>query len=135
MNNLKNVISVERVPCSWLSGMYRVGLRGVKIPEGIEWEAISIRVPAKMSISNKVADGVEVFTASLSFMSCDDIPIIGRYCYRVGLADGTYRLLGTDMRPFPVLTANDNSPDNMTDSQLTEYNITYSSAHYIPIPI
>ena len=46
--------------------------------------------------------------------------------------NGRYYLIGNNDRPYPVTTVNDNHPDNMTDSQLYEVTVNYTSAGKIP---
>ena len=52
--------------------------------------------------------------------------------YRCKAANGRYYLIGTNDRPYPISTVTQNHPDNMTDNQLDEVTVNYTSSNKIP---
>ena len=132
MNTPRNIIAIDRISVSSLSGFKRVSTDGVKVGASISWQSIPIKVPAKLTISDKIEDGVRLHTAQLVFRTCDHIADMGRWTYRCHTADGEKILIGSDERPYPVGTVTTNHPDNMTDSQLDEVTVTWTSSHRIP---
>ena len=132
MNSPKNVIGIDRLQSGSIVGLRKVSSTSVAISSSNSWKNIPIKVPARLTISDKVDDGVRLHTAQLVFRTCDEPQEIERMVYRCKTADGKYFLIGNNDRPYPVTTVNDNHPDNMTDSQLYEVTVNYTSAEKIP---
>ncbi|MBR2290808.1 MAG: hypothetical protein IJ868_00640 [Prevotella sp.] len=133
MNILRNVIAVSVAQASDLKGMTVAGVGTVSLPDSVPWEQVSIQVPAKLTIINKVEDKNTVWTATLTFRTCEDRSDRGHACYLLTLADGRRLLLGSRERPFPVTLTSDTLPDNMTDSQMQEVTVTLSSHTRPPV--
>ena len=129
---IRNVIAVDRILSLALDGMSWVSDGAVSVPVDIGWESLSIQVPAKLSISNKVDAKNVVWTAQLVFRTCQDVSGAGHWCYRVRLASGESLLIGSCERPYPVTLVSEVLPDNLTDSQLQEVTVTLSSGRRIP---
>ena len=132
MNSPKNVIGIDRLQSGSILGIRKLSSSSVAISSLNSWKNIPIKVPARLTISDKVDDGVRLHTAQLVFRTCDEPQEIERMVYRCKTADGKYFLIGNNDRPYPVTTVNDNHPDNMTDSQLYEVTVNYTSAEKIP---
>ena len=132
MNSPKNVIGIDRLQSGSIVGLRKLSSSSVAISSLNSWKNIPIKVPARLTISDKVDDGVRLHTAQLVFRTCDEPQEIERMVYRCKTADGKYFLIGNNDRPYPVTTVNDNHPDNMTDSQLYEVTVNYTSAEKIP---
>lgn len=132
MNTLRSIIAIDRIPVNSITGFIRVGSSEVRVGNDIPWESISIRVPARLTVSDKIEDGVRLHTAQLVFHACDWEGGSGRWAYRCHMADGSSILIGTPERPYPVTTSTENHPDNMTDSQLDEVAVSWTSPDEIP---
>lgn len=132
MKRIHNIIRVDRVRVSSITGYIRVGESSARVGSDIPWNVIPIKVPAKLSISDKIEDGVRLHTAQLVFRTCEDAGDLERWAYRCYTADGRTLLIGTSERPYPVGIVTQNHPDNMTDSQLDEVTVSYTSASRIP---
>ncbi|MBE6262432.1 MAG: hypothetical protein E7104_00455 [Prevotella sp.] len=132
MKKIKIIKSVEVAPCRNLNGMLRVGVKSVKIPDGIQWVKLSIKPEASMIISNKEEDKNTIYTAKLQFLTFDDILDGEKKCWRVTLTDDTQYLLGTDERPYATVSVTENMPDSVKDNQLTEVVVSYQSHKNIP---
>ena len=129
--SIQNVIKVSRIPCSSLSGMQRVRDRVQSLPEN-GWSDIDIRVPARLSINNKVENGVTVFSHQLTLRTCDNIEVRGHWAYKVVLADGAILLIGSYDRPYPVTVSSRTLADNLSDSQSYEVTVTLASREDLP---
>ena len=132
MKKIQIITAVDRIPVTSLVGMSRVSKTGVKLPYGINWQPLAIKPHAQLSISDKVEDKNTVWTVKLVFKTCEEFGDRGRWAYRCKLVDGSYRLIGTDERPYPVASVLENMPENVTDSQLNEVTVNWQSAHFIP---
>ena len=132
MNTPRNIIAIDRVPVFSLLGFQRTGVNSVKLDANTPWQSLSIKVPARLTISDKIDDGVRIYTAQLVFRSCEELNDLGRWAYRCKTADGKFYLVGTDERPYPVGNVTTNHPDNMTDNQLSEVTVSYTSGSPIP---
>ena len=132
MKKIKIITAIDRIPVTSLVGMSRVSKTGVKLPYGINWQPLAIKPHAQLSISDKVEDKNTVWTVKLVFKTCEEFGDRGRWAYRCKLVDGSYRLIGTDERPYPVASVLENMPDNVTENQLNEVTVNWQSAHFIP---
>lgn len=135
MKKIQIITAVDRIPVNSLVGMSRVSKTGVKLPYGINWQPLAIKPHAQLSISDKVEDKNTVWTVKLVFKTCEEFGDRGRWAYRCKLVDGSYRLIGTDERPYPVASVLENMPENVTDNQLNEVTVNWQSAHFIPYVI
>ena len=132
MKKIQIITAVDRIPVTSLVGMSRVSKTGVKLPYGINWQPLAIKPHAQLSISDKVEDKNTVWTVKLVFKTCEEFGDRGRWAYRCKLVDGSYRLIGTDERPYPVASVLENMPENVTDNQLNEVTVNWQSARFIP---
>lgn len=132
MNTVKIVLKVERTPCSSLAGLRRTAIASVKIPDGVEWEELAVRQHPSLAISEKVDDKVPLWTATLKFLTCQDITDRKHYAYRVTLAGGRQRLIGTDARPYPVLTVAEQMPEKPSDNSWNEATVTWTTPLMVP---
>ena len=132
MNTPRNIVAVDRLRAGGIIGLRQASATSVHVSTATPWENIPIKVPARLTISDKIEDGVRLHAAQLIFRTCEEPHEIERMVYRCKTADGRYYLIGNNERPYPVTTVNDNHPDNMTDSQLYEVTVNYTSAGKIP---
>lgn len=132
MKQIKIITEVDRVPVTSLVGMSRVSKTGVKLPYGINWQPLAIKPHAQLSISDKVEDKNTVWTVKLVFKTCEEFGDRGRWAYRCKLVDGSYRLIGSNERPYPITSVLENMPENVTENQLNEITVNWQSAHFIP---
>ena len=132
MKKIHNIIRIDRVRVSSITSYARLSEKSAKVGSDTPWSVIPIKVPAKLSISDKIEDGVRLHTAQLVFRTCEDTGDLEHLAYRCHTIDGHCLLIGTPERPYPVGTAIQNHPDNMTDSQLDEVIVNWTSSQKIP---
>ena len=132
MKKIQIITAIDRIPVTSLVGMSRVSKTGVKLPYGINWQPLAIKPHAQLSISDKMEDKNTVWTVKLVFKTFEEFGDRGRWAYRCKLVDGSYRLIGTDERPYPVASVLENMPENVTENQLNEVTVNWQSAHFIP---
>lgn len=132
MNTPRNIIAIDRISANDIVGLRRISASSVQLSELTPWESVHIKVPARMTVSDKIEDGVRMFTVQLVFRTCDDMSERERKVYRCKTADGKYYLIGTDKRPYPITTVNESHPDNMNDNQLDEVTVSYTASSRIP---
>lgn len=132
MKQIKIVTAVERTLVSSLSGMKMVSKTEAVLSSGIEWQPLTIKPHAQLTVSDKVEDKNTVWTAKLVFKACGEFGDRGPWAYRCRLKDGSYRLIGSGGRPYPVTTVTENMPENISDNQLCEVTVTWQSPHFVP---
>lgn len=132
MNTVKIVLKVERTLCSNLAAMQRTAIAKVKIPDGVQWEEITVRQHPSLAVSEKVDDKVPLWTASLKFFTCQDINDRKYYAYRVTLVGGPQILIGSAGRPFPVLTVVESMPEKPSDNSWNEVTVTWTTPQTVP---
>lgn len=132
MKQIKIVTAVERTPVTSLQGMKFISKITAQLPSGISWQPLEIKPHAQLTISDKVENKNNIWTAKLVFKTCQEFVDRDRWAYRCRLLDGRYRLIGTDERPYPVASVSENMPENVTENQLNEVTVNYLSARFIP---
>ena len=132
MKQIKIVKSVDCTPVVNLRGMVRISRTAVSLPAGISWEPLKIKPHAHLTISDKVESKNTIWTAKLVFKTCKEYGNRERMAYRCRLQDGSYRLLGTDERPYPMASVVEDMPESVTENQLNAVTIDWQSARFIP---
>ena len=132
MSKPRNIIAIDRVSVDDIVGYERIGVEEVSVGSGTVWESMNIKIPARLSISEKVEDGVRFHTAQLTFKTCDAGSNTKRFAYRCRTADGQIILIGKPGRPYPVTNVGREHPDNMGDSQLEEVSVKWTNEARIP---
>lgn len=90
--------------------------------------------PASMTITDKIENGQRIFQTKLVFKTCkSDLQGARGLAFLAETIDGDKYLIGNNDRPYPVITASENHPNNYADSQLTEYVVTWNSTLKPPI--
>ena len=130
--SVRLIVGVDLTSCQNLNGMLRLNQNFVSLPKDIVWKKKCIKIPAQLTVSEKYDDKVKIYTLSLKLLTADDFPSSGRYAFRIHLSDGNCCLIGTNERPYPVITKQENMPDSIKDNQLDEITITYSSTCPMP---
>ena len=132
MKQIKIIIKVERIPLANLTGITRLSKKEVRLPQNITWQPLAVKPHAQLSITDKQEDKNTIWTAKLTFKTCEEFDDRERYAYRCKLTNGKYRLIGTDERPYPVTSVNESIPENVKDNQLNEVTVDWQSALFIP---
>lgn len=132
MKQINIVTKVERTRVTNLTGMVRLTMSTVSLPASIEWESLEIKPHAQLVITDKQQNKNTVWTAKLSFKTCQQMPDRDRYAYLCHLSDGQRRLIGSDERPYPVMSVQENMPENVADNQLNEVSVSWDSPLFIP---
>ena len=131
MNSLKNIIAVYKLKASELIGVKSMGMGLISVPS-LAWDRINIQTPARMSINTKVDGKNTLYTAQLTFRTCEELDDREHLVFMVQLANGKWMVLGTQKRPYCVVQVQQTMPDNMSDSQLNEVTVTLTSPQRIP---
>ncbi len=132
MNIIKNVVAIDQLKAGEIIGWRRMSKSCVHVSSSTPWQSVSIKIPARLTFSDKIEEGVRIHNSQLVFKTCEDIEERDRKIYRCKTADGRYYLIGSNERPYPISTVSEVHPDNMTDSQLNEVTVIYKSATKIP---
>ncbi len=132
MNTIKNIVSIDMLNAEKLLGLRKMSSSCIRLSSATPWQAVAIKIPAKLTISEKVVNLARVFNAQLVFKTCEEIEDRRRKVFRCKTADGRYYLIGGNERPYPITTVTEVHPDNMVDSQLNEVTVSYDSVTKIP---
>ena len=132
MKRIRIVTAVDRTSVTNLRGMTRVSKTEVRLPSDISWQPLEIKPHAQLSISDKVEDKNTVWTAKLVLKTCQELEDRSHWAFRCRLSDGQYLLLGTDERPYPVISVQESLHENVTENQLDEVTVNWQSTHFIP---
>ena len=102
--------------------------------QGENWTLLeNVKYPCQLSISEKLQDKCKEYTTKLVINTCDDWFDEGHNAFLCETADGKDYLIGSDERPYPVVSIVQTHPEKATDSQLTEASIQWVSSKKPPI--
>lgn len=133
MKKINIVTAVERTPLVNLQGMIRISKSEVRLPANVNWQPVDMKPHAQLTIADKVESKNTIWVAKLVFKTCQGVESGRQWAFRCRLSDGRYRLLGTNERPYPMVTTQENMPENITENQLDEVTVNWQSTHLIPI--
>lgn len=131
MKIFKLVKSVEIYPLYGSDKAKWIDVDRVQLPN-VKWTEIPIKKHGLLTIKDKMDSKVRIYTAELQLYTHQTINLNVPYLWRIGLIDGTYRLIGDGNRPYPVATLTETAPELATDNQLNIINVTYSSDKTVP---
>lgn len=127
MSYLKNIIKIEITEADTLGGVTYPAPHLCIMPHDVEFRQIQVKNPSGCEITDKVESKVRIFTTKLTFKTCEQLMGNGSpLAYKLTAADGTCYLMGSDHRPFPVLTRSENMPSSFTETSLITYTVTWS---------
>lgn len=132
---LNNIISISSVPSQLITGFRRTSETDAVISKDVTFTPVEhIKRPAQLVISDKMENGNRIYTAKLTFQTCVEwMPNPDRLAFLCRSIDGVYYLIGTDERPYPIVTQQRVHPKDSSESQLTEVSVAYSSPQICPI--
>lgn len=129
---IRNVIAVHRIQCLALADVQVLTMADLVDMIVEHGEAVRIVTPAKLTINNKVVDKNMLWDYSLVFKSYGQLTVRGHWVYALGLADGSWMVVGSKKRPYPITTSSLVLPDNLSDSQLLEVTVTWQDCTELP---
>lgn len=131
MTKLVHIHKIEFIDSSDLSGMKILTQHSCRIPNGVnfcEIESLSGLVGAKTE--DTMDDGEKVYTTTVTFqMKCKMPTEERRVAFRLTSIDGNQFLVGTDIRPYPVIKENNPYPEKPGDSVLKQVTVTWKSPY------
>lgn len=116
---LNTIIRITLIPVKNITSYRRLDSTHVALTLKTDIEPLShLKTPASLSVSSKVDDGCVSFTSKLVFSTLCDIDCTQRYIALCETSAGDSIAVGTDTRPYPIITRVENHPDSPSDSQL-----------------
>lgn len=78
--------------------------------------------------SEKIENKVRIHTSKLTALLPEDFEVGNKkLCFRVTTVSGKQYLIGTDKRPFPIVTFNENYPNTASTKCGSTMTVTYSN--------
>ncbi len=114
-----------------LNGMATYNDNKVKLIDKIEWHELCVKSHPSMVSESKMEDKNLVVTTTIKMYIADSLPqSSNQLAFKVTLIDGTTRLVGSNVRPYPAVEITESCPESVKDNQLDEVVITYKSTHF-----
>lgn len=77
----------------------------------LPWQPLCLSGLAALEVTSEMQQGVRVYTAKLTaVLSQPPGQQLSPVAFRLGLTDGSFLVLGTHQRPFPVVATTDTHP-------------------------
>lgn len=81
-----------------------------------------------VEMSDKIENKVRIYTSKLTALLPERFEVGNRkLCFRVTAVSGEQYLIGTDKRPFPIVTFNENYPNSTSTRCGSTMTVTYSN--------
>lgn len=126
---LNNITKIYSVACKSVKGFVRVSETAARVSsDGTPWVLLEgVKYPAALTVSDKIEDKSRLFTAKLSFSTCEEwLSGNEKTAFLCVTADGDRYLVGTDERPYPVVTQQQNHPEEGKSTQLTQVTVQWT---------
>lgn len=131
MKILKLVTSVEIYPINGKVNANWVAVDSITFPV-VDWLDLCIKQHPTLTLSDEIDTKVRLYSAELQLYTPQSIDLSRPYIWKVGLIDGTFRVIGDGNRPYPVATLTETAPESVTENQLYSIKVTYTSDKKIP---
>ncbi len=131
-NSLKLVKTVEYIPVTSISEMIRVNNKVTSCTCSEEWNQLCVRQHAQLSLTDELEDKATIYSAELTFYTPQEIDRSQRYAWKLTMVDGTVRIIGSNNRPYAIVSVTESAPTSATDNQWNEVKVTYSAVQSIP---
>lgn len=131
MKILKLVTSVEIYPINGKVTANWVAVDRITFPL-VDWLDLCIKQHPTLTLSDEIDTKVRLYSAELQLYTPQSIDLSRPYIWKVGLIDGTFRVIGDGNRPYPVATLTETAPESVTENQLYSIKVAYTSDKKIP---
>lgn len=133
MNMIKYINKVEMIDAGHLVASSFFS-KGVKLEDELDFVPLCIVGLATFEISEKVESKERVFHHSLKAKLPERIEVGNRkLCFRLTAVDGTKYMVGSGVRPFPMVNQMDSHPSETTSSCAVMLEISWKSTGYYPV--
>lgn len=121
MKRLSFITKVQRVPVSELPFETLTCNKTFSITGSDKWPKVKCQRPAKLEITDKLEDGVRLYTHKLTLrLPDDDLDTSVPYAYLVTDLESNKYLIGVGDRPYPIINMSDIHPDSLGSSTFVE---------------
>lgn len=121
MKRLSFITKVQRIPVSELPFVTLTCNKTFSIPGSDKWPKVKCQRPAKLEITDKLEDGVRLYTHKLTLrLPDDDLDTSVPYAYLVTDLESNKYLIGVGDRPYPIINMSDIHPDSLGSSTFVE---------------
>ena len=131
---MNNIVKISKARCDEIGVVVRTDENRVTIASPFIFSEIScFKRPATLVSDEKSDDNGRIYQTKLTFsVPGKRLPNMKRHVFLCETIDGERILIGTDKRPYPMISQSENHPGNFTDSQLTTVTVEYSSSFPLP---
>ena len=126
---MNNIVKISVARCDEIGVVVRRSENSVEIVSPFVFSEINcFKKPATLVSEEKTDDSGRIYQTKLTFSVLGKrLPDMKRHVFLCEALSGERILVGSDKRPFPIVSQSENHPGNYTDSQLTTVTVEYSS--------
>lgn len=126
---MNNIVKISVARCDEIGVVVRRSENSVEIVSPFVFSEINcFKKPATLVSEEKTDDSGRIYQTKLTFSVLGKrLPDIKRHVFLCETLSGECILVGSDKRPYPIVSQSENHPGNYTDSQLTTITVEYSS--------
>lgn len=127
---IKSIKKLEFCNIAELATATIVRGKGIAETSGINFTEICIEPFASMKVTSEFDNNQEIFETVITARIRTLLPDRSvQLAFRVTTVSGDILIVGDCTTPFPVVKQTDNYPDNVSDSQLIDLEISWESSH------
>ena len=126
---MNNIVKISVARCDEIGVVVRRSENSVEIVSPFVFSEINcFKKPATLVSEEKTDDSGRIYQTKLTFLVRGRrLPDMKRHVFLCETLSGDRVLVGSDKRPYPIVSQSENHPGNYTDSQLTTVTVEYSS--------
>lgn len=135
MNNcLKYINQVELIEVANLSSSFFIPGVGVSLSPALTFRKLETVGLSSLEISDRVENKNRIYSHALTCYLSDRFNVANRkLCFLLTAISGERYLIGTDSRPYPVITFTDSRPEGVTSQCVVTMLVTYSNTSFYPV--
>lgn len=133
MNVIKYINKVEVIDAGELASSTFFN-KGVKLADSLPFVQLCTVGLSTFEISDKVESKNRIFNYSLQSKLPERMEVGNhKLCFRLTAVDGTQYMLGSDVRPYPVIQQNDSRPSEAGQLCAVMLEISWQSTGLYPV--
>lgn len=125
---IRYVNKIEMVEAREISSAIVINKSGISLPQGVEFVTLDTAGLSAIEISDKISNKERVFTTKMvAFLP--KRPEIGnkKLCFRITTVQNERFMIGTGVRPFPVIELSDAYPNVPSSKCGCTMTVTYTN--------
>lgn len=127
MAKITYINKVEKIDAGLLASSTFLS-KGVSLEDGLPWEKICLVGLASLEIEEKVESKCRIYHHSLKAKLLERVEVGNhKWCFRLTAVDGSQYMVGSSLRPYPLVQQVDSHPSEAASSCAVMMEVSWRS--------